>query len=157
MEFDVSAASDLELILTSQLVLVELRQRNVIRSANLVGDFGEYLAAAMYEVPLARKGEAGFDLIDATDRRIQVKTRTSGGKLSGMKYSRLGDGGFDVCLFVCVELDSFRPQIAREVEASRVAGLLDSKGRVTVSKIRNEGIDRLDTAVAAYEAATAVK
>ena len=144
----------LELIIINRLTLAELKRRHVIRSGNLVGDFGEYLAAAMYGVVLSRKGKAGFDLIDKGGRRVQVKTRAADDKLSGRKYNGVGKEGYDVCLFLCVEMTSFRPHLAREVHVSRLAQLVDSDGAVTYSKIKDEGIDFLGAAVAAYEAAT---
>lgn len=124
-------------------------------SGNLVGDFGEYLAAAMYGVQLSRKGETGFDLLDGKGRRVQVKTRAVEEKHSGRKFHGMGKGGFDVCLSRCVEVVSFRPHLAPEVDASQLAPLLDADGDVTYSKIRDHGSDLLTTAVANYEAATA--
>jgi hypothetical protein len=152
--FDPAMAGTLELIIVNRLTLAELKHRHVVRSGNLVGDFGEYLAAALYGVVLSRKGEAGFDLIDKEGRRVQVKTRAAEDKLSGRKYNGVGKEGYDVCLFLCVEVTSFRPHLAREVHVSRLAQLVDSDGAVTYSKIKDEGIDLLDAAVAVYEAAT---
>lgn len=45
----------------------------VIRSRTLVGDLGEGLAAAFYGVPLPRKSNPGFDLIDKDGLRVQVR------------------------------------------------------------------------------------
>lgn len=42
---DQAAVGNLELLMLNRLVLKELQRRNVVRSNNLVGDFGEYLAA----------------------------------------------------------------------------------------------------------------
>lgn len=57
--------------------LVELKRRGVIRSRSLVGEVGEYLAAAMYGGALAAPVTAGYDLVDPAGRRIQVKARPS--------------------------------------------------------------------------------
>ncbi|MFC8411505.1 DUF6998 domain-containing protein [Arthrobacter sp. NPDC057259] len=157
MGFDVSSASELELIETLERVKAELKRRDLVRTRSTVGDFGEYLAVAMYGGALSPKGSAGYDLIDSKGRKVQVKTRSADVDLSSRKFAGLGKGGFEVCLFLCLTTSSYRPHLAREVDGGRVAKLLDSYGRVSYGKIRNEGIDVLETALAAYEVVTGVR
>lgn len=52
----------------------DLIRLGVIRSHVLVGDLGERLAARYYDVELAPQFTAGYDLIDRSGRRVQVKT-----------------------------------------------------------------------------------
>lgn len=155
-DFDLAAASNLELIVANRRTLAELKERGLIRTDSLVGEFGEYLAAAMYGVRLSKVGQARLDLRDQEGRLVQVKTRTADDYLSGKKFMGLGKGGFDVCLFIFVDPITFRPNRAREVPMSRLADLLDARGNIGCTKVRNEGVDRLSDAIIAYEAATAV-
>lgn len=57
-------------------VMHELRERDVIRSANNpLGDYCEVLVAAHFEVEPIRGSNAGYDLITADGIRVQVKGR----------------------------------------------------------------------------------
>lgn len=132
-------------------VLEELKRRGIIRGRSVVGDIGEYLAAAMYGVELPSRGTPGFDLI-CGGLRIQVKARVFdfGSDWSGAKFSNLGKGGFDAVLFLALDADTFEPTMAREVPFDRVAVLMDAKGRVDCRRTRSEGVDLLEGAQTAY-------
>jgi hypothetical protein len=52
----------------------ELIRLGAIRSHVLVGDIGELIAARYYGVPLPPAFTPGFDLIDKSGNRVQVKT-----------------------------------------------------------------------------------
>lgn len=109
----------------------------------------------MYGVKLARqKNHPGYDLTDSLNRKVQVKTRAATGSLSGRKFHGVGKGRFDVCLFLCVDDRTYRPHLARELDALDLEPLLDKDGAVTYSRIRMRGKDLLGSAVAAYETAT---
>lgn len=53
----------------------ELRNRGVIRSANVISDYAEWLVARASGGQLAPKSAKGFDVVDARDERLQVKAR----------------------------------------------------------------------------------
>lgn len=55
-----------------------LKDAGLLRSNNLVGDVGEWIAARYYDVPLAPTRTQGYDLVTADHRRVQVKTLRDG-------------------------------------------------------------------------------
>jgi hypothetical protein len=131
-------------------VLTELTRRKVIRSRSLVGDVGEYLAAAMYEAVLAPPVTAAFDLTDAAGRRIQVKTRAFNSGPGNRRFNGLDEGGFDAVLFLALDPASFQPFLAREVTADRVEELVASYRGIRYPHIAGEGLDLLDKALTVY-------
>jgi len=88
---------DLELLKTNEIislysdVMVELKKRDVIRTKNLIGDLGEYLAINHYNntsnLPNLREAAIGTKNIDAISRdgdRYSIKSTT--GRLTGVFY-----------------------------------------------------------------------
>jgi len=72
-------------------ILRELKDRNVIRSKNLVGELGEHLAIDYYNkniylpnLKLAPTSTKSFDAIDEDGRTYAIKTIT--GKVTGVFY-----------------------------------------------------------------------
>jgi hypothetical protein len=57
-----------------QAAIEELRAEGVLRSRNLVGDLGEYVAARFYGGELSGPGEPGYDVLAPDGRRVQVRT-----------------------------------------------------------------------------------
>lgn len=132
-------------------ILTELSHRQVIRTRSLVGDVGEYLAAGMYGVALAAPVTAAYDLTDGSGRRIQVKTRAFATDPGSRRFNGLEDGGFDTVLFLALDPATFEPFRAREVPAARVGELLAARPRgLKYPHIKDEGLDVLDSALAAY-------
>jgi hypothetical protein len=55
-----------------------LKAAGLLRTNNLVGDVGEWIAARYYGVQLARTVTRGYDLTTQDGRRVQVKTLKDG-------------------------------------------------------------------------------
>lgn len=55
-----------------------LKDAGLLRSNNLVGDVGEWIAARYYGVPLAKTRTTGYDLVTRDRLRVQVKTLRDG-------------------------------------------------------------------------------
>jgi Family of unknown function (DUF6998) len=53
----------------------ELRQRGVIRTSNLIGDYAEWLVANRLGFHLERNSNPGYDAIDGNGIKYQVKSR----------------------------------------------------------------------------------
>lgn len=77
-----AAPRPLQHLSTTQLLagyaatLAELRSRGVVRSANApAGDYGEWLVARAFDVPLESNSTKSYDLQLAGGSRVQVKTR----------------------------------------------------------------------------------
>lgn len=80
----------------------ELRQRGLVRSANLVGDYGERLAAERLGLTLVGKGARGHDATADAGTRYQIKAR----RLTPENRSRrLGISNLDFDVLVIVLFD----------------------------------------------------
>jgi hypothetical protein len=64
-----------ELLELYRAIPAELRKRGVIRSANVISDYAEWLVARASGGKLSPKSAKGFDIVDAKDERLQVKAR----------------------------------------------------------------------------------
>ena len=65
-----------ELLSTHSAVLEELRRRNVVRSKNNpTGDYAEWLVSAKLGLQLQPKSAKGYDAIDSSGVRYQIKGR----------------------------------------------------------------------------------
>jgi hypothetical protein len=152
--FDPANADALQLIVMNRLTLAELQRRSVVRSGTWLATSeilgGGNVRSAAFPKGRGRVRPARWKGPACPGQNTCGRRETFREKVSG-----LGKGGFDVCLFLCVEVVSFRPHVAREVDAYQLAPLLDADGDVAYSKIRDQGSDLLTTAVAAYEGATA--
>jgi hypothetical protein len=64
-----------ELLERYRAIPAELRNRGVIRSANVISDYAEWLVARASGGKLAPKSAKGFDVVDERGERLQVKAR----------------------------------------------------------------------------------
>lgn len=81
---DVTSLSDSDLIATYGNVIKELKVREIIRSKNVVGDLGEYLAVDFYNktpglprLQFAPPGTKNIDAISINGERYSIKSTTS--------------------------------------------------------------------------------
>ncbi len=91
MPIDFTHLDNIQLIKSYPLLLKELRRKKVIRSKNIVGDIGEYLAIDYYNktpgLPNLQPAPIGTQYVDALSRdgnRYTIKATT--GKVTGVFY-----------------------------------------------------------------------
>ena len=91
MSIDFSSLSDEDLVFAYGNLLTELRERKIIRSKNVIGDLGEYLAINIYNktpgLPNLQAAPQGTQNVDALSRkgdRYTIKSTT--GKVTGVFY-----------------------------------------------------------------------
>ena len=76
MDVSLKSYSTQELLALFSKVLSELRRRGTIRSTNNpVADYAEYLVARALSLTLAQKSTTGYDAVDASGRRYEIKGR----------------------------------------------------------------------------------
>jgi hypothetical protein len=139
--FDVTAMTEDQLIAGHKLILDEMQSRGTIRTRSVVGELGERRALMAYGGILAPKGEPGFDLVDASKRTVQVKTRTLNHQSQVVTFDSLS---FDVVVFIALAMDSHEVAWAREATAVEVASMARpyrGKFRVALTKAARSGID----------------
>lgn len=80
-----------ELIMLYSDAITELKRRNIIRSANVVGDLGEYMAIQYYcdtkglpKLQAAPTGTKNIDALSVNGERYSIKTTT--GHVTGVFY-----------------------------------------------------------------------
>lgn len=73
-----SEFSDKEIIEQYVELLSELQRRNLLRSNNLVSDYGELVVSKALDLKLVRLSTKGYDAIDKNGRRYQIKSRREG-------------------------------------------------------------------------------
>ena len=117
----VPASRPLEAVPTGQLLagyaatLVELKARGVIRTSNApAGDYGEWLVASAFHVPLEGNSAKSYDLVLDDGRRVQVKTRVvSDPPRSGqLQTSVFRSWGFDLAGLVLLRDHDYRVERA---------------------------------------------
>lgn len=98
-------------------IMDELSKRNVIRSANNpVSDYAETIAARKLGLRLVGASNKGFDALDESGKRYQIKAR----RLVGSKSRQLGvirnlkEKPFDYCVAILLD------RLFRVVEAYRI-------------------------------------
>jgi len=91
MKINLSTLSDIEMISLYSDIIVELKKRKIIRTKNLLGDLGEYLAIDYYcktpGLPNLQAAPPGTQNVDALSRkgdRYSIKSTT--GKLTSVFY-----------------------------------------------------------------------
>ena len=91
MAVDFSLLSDEDLVFAYSSLLTALRDRKIIRSKNVIGDLGEYLAINLYNktpgLPNLQAAPQGTQNVDALSRngdRYTIKSTT--GKVTGVFY-----------------------------------------------------------------------
>ena len=87
-EMDISKFTDQELISTYSRVISELKKRNIIRTKNVIGDLGEFLAIEHYtktaglpNLMAAPVGTQNIDAISRSGERYSIKATS--GKVTG--------------------------------------------------------------------------
>lgn len=136
-----------EMLGLSRGVLLELQRRQVVRTDNApLGDVAEYLVHAAFGGSLVPNSGKSYDLIDADDRKIQVKARTIlHGKPGTQVFSPFRTFDFDATVFLVFDRNSMDLLRAVEVEAEKVRGEATYRSYVNgyivrVSKVvRDEG------------------
>lgn len=106
------------------------------RPLGITGEIGECEAARLLGLTLAPPRAPGYDAIDGTGRRYQIKTRCLpvGGKTSSQRLSSIQlIHGWDAALLVTLDAD-FRPLGVWEAERDAVVAALACPG----SRARNE-------------------
>lgn len=155
---DVSRLRVRELLQVEASVVVELRQRGLVRTNNKpLGDIAEQVVLAARGGVLEPNSTKSHDVTDPGGRRIQVKAM--GGRTAGKagKFSPFRSFDFDTAVFLVFELQTFELALAREVNANDVEAVsrysAHTNGRQpTLRQIENAGIDVTDEMRAAYAA-----
>lgn len=101
-----TAKSTLDLMRSYTAMVEELKQRSVIRTKNITGDYAEHLAAQTLGLELAPSSTPGFDGTDETGIKYQVKARqwTPTNKSRQLSVIRHIDG-FDLLVAVVFKPD----------------------------------------------------
>lgn len=109
-----SEFSDLELIDLYPSILLELKLRGIIRTNNLVGELGEYLAASAYQknpkLPNLQLNLKSTKNIDATSQRgeryaIKATSGSATGVFSSLPLEDDGKVYFEYLIIVCFNKD----------------------------------------------------
>lgn len=88
---DLSKLSDFELIKTYGSLIEELKNRKIIRTKNIIGDLGEYLAIDFYNknsnLPKLQFAPTGTENIDAISRKgDRYSIKSTSAKTTGVFY-----------------------------------------------------------------------
>lgn len=106
------------------------------RPLGITGEVGEYEAARILNLSIARARESGFDATDSNGRRVQIKARSLSQTKKTLGSHRLGsiglDSPWDVILFVMLDAQ-LQPVAIYEGERGAVTAALTAPG----SKARN--------------------
>ena len=105
---DLANRSVRDLLALHAVTLDALRSRKVVRSANVVGDYAEWLFARAFGWTLASPSEKSHDALDAAGVRYQVKARRDSGKSGADQLGilrNLSDDGFDALAAVIFNAD----------------------------------------------------
>ncbi|WP_200371980.1 DUF6998 domain-containing protein [Rhodovibrio salinarum] len=102
----------------------------------ITGEIGEYLAAKILHLQLADARAPGYDAIDGSGRKIQIKarciprdTRLTGQRLGSIRLEHEWD-----CVMLVLLDQEFRPRTIHELNRTSIAAALAKPG----SKARNE-------------------
>jgi hypothetical protein len=138
MTWQASDHTTQELLAQYAAILVELRNREVVRTRNApLGDYAEYLAQRSFGGTLLPNSEKSYDLLDSSGTRIQVKARTVGeGVRASAKFSAFRSFGFDKALFLAFDLGTYRVEWARLVSRQEVEDVARYSPHVNGSSLR---------------------
>jgi hypothetical protein len=76
MAFESKSLTVSELLNHYTLILDELRERGVVRTANSpIGDYAEWLVAKRLDLKLENNSNSGYDAIDRNNIKYQIKSR----------------------------------------------------------------------------------
>jgi len=145
---DIESATVPQLLTQYAEILAELRKREVVRTRNApIGDYAEFLSAAVYDGALEPNSGKSHDLIAADGRLVQVKARTIGeGVHSSAKFSAFRSFEFDVAVFLAFDLSTYGLVWAREVASADVESATSysahtNASTVSISTARQLGTD----------------
>jgi hypothetical protein len=113
--------------------LKSLKEKNVIRTKNLVGDLGEYYCKETFGLKLEENAvNKGFDATDQQGLKVEIKTRRTPEGKSKVIFRSFD---FDYCLYV--ELNEFyEPIIILKIDVIEIKENLERNyNRISVSKI----------------------
>lgn len=114
--------------------LNSLKEKNIIRTKNLVGDLGEYYCKEFFELTLEENAvNKGFDAKDNEGKKVEIKTRRIPEGKSKVIFRSFD---FDYCLYV--ELDEFyQPISILRIDVNTIKENLEKNyKRLSVSKIK---------------------
>lgn len=106
-------------------ILRELRDRNIIRTANApAGDLAETLVARAYAGNLAPNSEKSWDIAAGDGRKLQVKARVIADHAIAkpVQFSVFRSWEFDAAVFVVLSAESYEVLAAIEVPSASVKG-----------------------------------
>lgn len=98
-------------------ILVELRERGVVRTANApLGDYAEHLAHRVYGGAIAGNSKKSHDIEAADGKLVQVKARTWGpGTSPSAVFSAFRSFDFDVATLLVFDSATYDLMWAREM------------------------------------------
>lgn len=146
---DIETATVPQLLAQYAEILAELRKREVVRTRNApIGDYAEFLSAAVYGGELEPNSGKSYDLIAADGRSVQVKARTIGdGVRSSAKFSAFRSFDFDVAVFLAFDLSSYDLVWAHEVPSAEVRSATSYSAHTNASTVRISTARQLGTDV----------
>jgi hypothetical protein len=120
----------------------QLRELGCIRSDDIVGDFGEWLASCYYDAALEASSNRGFDLRTGV-KRIEVKTLRSDRYRRGSMGRLTAHANFTHLLAIRLDKD-FRPETAYEIPRETIeAHSRGGRMGVTVALQSAEGVSTI--------------
>jgi hypothetical protein len=133
---DLSHASLRDILALNAATLDALAARGVLRSSNLVGDYGEWLFAKAFGWELMPPSVKSHDACDADGLRYQIKARRDAGRGGALQLGimrNLGDDGFDHLAAALLAAD-YSVQLAiiapRDVVAEQAAFTSHQRGHI---------------------------
>jgi hypothetical protein len=133
---DLSGASLTDILALNAATLDALAARGVLRTSNLVGDYGEWLFAKAFGWELMPPSVKSHDACDPHGKRYQIKARRNAGRGGAFQLGimrNLGDDGFDYLAAALLGPDySVRLAIIapREVVAEQAAFTSHQRGHI---------------------------
>lgn len=145
MSWRPSEHSTRELLAQYAAILVELRDRAVIRTRNApLGDYAEYLTQRTFGGELLPNSGKSYDLLDADGQRLQVKARTVGEGVRGSaKFSAFRSFDFDSAVFIAFDLGTYEVVWARLVPREVVESTVRYSPHINGSSVRITVASRL--------------
>ncbi len=113
--------------------LKSLKDKNIIRTKNLVGDLGEYYCGSYFDLSIEENSvNKGFDATDKKGYKVEIKTRRLPEGKSKVIFRSFD---FDYCLYV--ELNEFfEPIVILKIDVQEIKDNLEKNyKRLSVSKI----------------------
>jgi hypothetical protein len=104
---DLCQKSPTQLLQLHAQVIEELQARDIVRTQNNpVGDYTEWLVCKCLNLQMESNSKAGFDAVDATGKRYQIKGRRESGRSVQFSVIRnLHDDPFDFVVAIAFNSD----------------------------------------------------